>query len=806
MCSLFKKFLTFTLCPAFALSAQIPDVGAEETNNLANDLDWYYRAFGQSTDIFFQGPTNGPGQNGINHVWINPGWLDSARSINSRAGFIPNKAQLGQAIKSDSPIKISDSDKIVLESRGGKIAVGHMAATCFYTKLPTEKNYVLTARVTKLFVGAHPSVDGATNNQTAGGMAAFDVVGSHRMDPPVEGYEEIPAITNYAGIGFTGRNNSQDQTGSIFSDGCDSPIFAVGAVGTNGARDLTKQALGVSLIYKLERKNDGFYMTLYNTDGETLKSETLIYDKADCVERIDKDNMYWGFFAARETRLLVENIEVFEMGTANIKTSESPGGYINPDHEVKMVSRTETGLADYTLNLKSNFDGNLSIKLGNKNVFNGKVEVYGEVVANAELKEGKNFFEYKIGDVEGSFSVTFNADKDSAGWETIWADLNGLGDRSGKDRDNRTSMASAVKMAEPGQIIYLVDGDYKEAEIVLEGTGGNSKKRVKICPEPGVEHIKLSGLSIQGSYWHVERFITGGSGPEDRGGWLQNNGDFNIIENCVLEFAKNGIGVAGYDNGLPPEAWSRGNLFINCTSRYNRDDALNNADGYHSMAGGPGNVMRGCVAHHNVDDGFDMFTRVSTGPSYPMTYENCVAYANGHNGFKLGGEGQPSNHILKNCISFDNVMANFSDNFNPGDLRLYNCVSLDALDQNYLLRDNPVIKPENKLIDSISLRTAAKGKNDAVSGTVENSSLSIGGISKIGDYTVTANDFISVERPSFFEISEKGGHINGINLIKLTDTDVGDFISRDENGDIILGDFLKLKKTSPLYEMGLGLK
>ncbi|TYY15389.1 right-handed parallel beta-helix repeat-containing protein, partial [Escherichia coli] len=107
-----------------------------------------------------------------------------------------------------------------------------------------------------------------------------------------------------------------------------------------------------------------------------------------------------------------------------------------------------------------------------------------------------------------------------------------------------------------------------------------------------------------------------------------------------------------------------------------------NADGFAAKLGvGPGNIFRGCIAHNNADDGWDLFNKIEDGPNASVTIENSVAYENGlpynkadilkgsiGNGFKLGGEGQPVNHKVINSIAINNNMDGFTDNFNTGSL------------------------------------------------------------------------------------------------------------------------------------------
>lgn len=118
---------------------------------------------------------------------------------------------------------------------------------------------------------------------------------------------------------------------------------------------------------------------------------------------------------------------------------------------------------------------------------------------------------------------------------------------------------------------------------------------------------------------------------------------------------------------------------MNLDSYRNRDPRKNgeSADGFACKDGkGEGNVLRNARLWDNVDDGLDLFMFGS-----PVTLEEVYAWGNGYNrwgfspfegdgnGFKLGIKNNPpANHIVKNCIAFDNLKKGFIDNGNPGTL------------------------------------------------------------------------------------------------------------------------------------------
>ncbi|GAB7213969.1 hypothetical protein OS42_05800 [Dickeya oryzae] len=189
------------------------------------------------------------------------------------------------------------------------------------------------------------------------------------------------------------------------------------------------------------------------------------------------------------------------------------------------------------------------------------------------------------------------------------------------------------------------------------------------------------------------------------------------------------------------------------------------------MRVGEGNVIRGAFSHDNVDDGFDLFNKIEDGPNGAVLIENSVSLNNTSNGFKLGGEGQPVAHQVKNSIAIGNHMDGFSDNFNPGALQVTNNIALDNVRFNFIFRPSPYYGPEKQGIfkNNISLRTRPGKYDDAVVGRVDASNYFIKNnhsLNSEGKEITTAN-YKSVAIPAVF--------------------------SRDEKGNLQLGDFLKKK-------------
>lgn len=272
----------------------------------------------------------------------------------------------------------------------------------------------------------------------------------------------------------------------------------------------------------------------------------------------------------------------------------------------------------------------------------------------------------------------------------VYCSPNGSG--SGASANDPTSLLNAISAAKAGTTIYCLAGTYKLSETVdiKENQSGSSGKYITLSVAPGVAPSgavfdfsaqktadTARGFILEGSYWHFYGVKIQYAG--DNGMLLA--GDNNIIEYC--EFFHNqdtGLQVSRYNGSYASVSeWPSNNIILNCSSHDNCDDAtMENADGFAAkLTCGQGNVFDGCMAYNNSDDGWDLYAKEATGPIGVVTLQNCIAFRNGFtsdgrgygdcdgNGFKLGGGGVGSAHIVKNCLAFENLNCGFTDNNNP---------------------------------------------------------------------------------------------------------------------------------------------
>lgn len=285
-----------------------------------------------------------------------------------------------------------------------------------------------------------------------------------------------------------------------------------------------------------------------------------------------------------------------------------------------------------------------------------------------------------------------------------------------------TTLHAAVARIAAGDTILVLNGTYKYADsCYIDSTNnGTSEKMKHLFAAPGAHPVfdfstqtlhfapasgnNPRGIQINGSYWHLRGLTV--TKAADNGIYIA--GHHNIVEQCIT--------FGNYDTGLQLgransamtkiSQWPSYNLILNCESYDNFDDpaklvggkggAGENADGFAcKLTTGPGNVFRGCVAHHNSDDGWDLYTKTETGAIGPVTLDRCIAHHNGTltygsfspdgdmNGFKLGGSDMANEHYVSHCVSYANGKNGFTWNSNPGKIQVSNNLAFDNTQGNY---------------------------------------------------------------------------------------------------------------------------
>jgi Ca2+-binding RTX toxin-like protein len=252
-----------------------------------------------------------------------------------------------------------------------------------------------------------------------------------------------------------------------------------------------------------------------------------------------------------------------------------------------------------------------------------------------------------------------------------------------------SSLQHAHNLAKPGDTIYVRGGTYELTEVLKLTKDGTADKPISVLAYkdevpifdgakiPTPQEFNGRAVHLESVSWNVFKGLVITNGP-DGGLLIDGNSSNNVFDQIVAH--SNGRASVAEGTGIAIYGSGSNNLFLNCDS-YDNYDALGggeNADGF-AIDAGLGNVLRGCRAWNNSDDGFDMFNASfdKNDVSRGVLIENSWAWGNGYdpngnvagdgNGFKLGGQrpglGNTSGgHTIIDSVSWDNRTAGFVSN------------------------------------------------------------------------------------------------------------------------------------------------
>lgn len=357
-----------------------------------------------------------------------------------------------------------------------------------------------------------------------------------------------------------------------------------------------------------------------------------------------------------------------------------------------------------------------------------------------------------------------------------------------------TTIQNALNIISPGQTIYMRGGTYLiNSTIVIartnSGTAGNLKRIEAYAAEIPILDFSAQtevsgnrGVVLDGLYWYIKGITFKKAG--DNGMLL--SGNYNTIDNCVFEKNRDtGLQISRYNSAYTTiSQWPSNNLILNCEAFDNKDVLAENADGFAAkLTCGAGNIFRGCLSHNNIDDGWDLFTNISTGPIGVVSFENCVAYNNGRltdgttsvngdkNGFKLGGSGIPVNHIVRRCIAFGNGQHGFTDNNNLGSIEVSNNTSVNNLNSNYNFRAGGTHQFRNNVSYNSGSSDVTTGTNVAFSNVWFVNNLSTNG--RTPPIVSSAADFITLTPPTVMKNADGSPNLDNFVALNLS----SDFIN-----------------------------
>jgi hypothetical protein len=375
-----------------------------------------------------------------------------------------------------------------------------------------------------------------------------------------------------------------------------------------------------------------------------------------------------------------------------------------------------------------------------------------------------------------------------------------------------TTLAAALTKVAPGGTILMLGGTYAfSTQVTIEaansGTSGSPKKLfaapdarpvLDFSSQPYGSTSSVSnprGLQLNGSWWHVRGLEV--KGAADNGLYIA--GSHNIVEGCTLHGNRDsGLQLGRASSSTARADWPAHNLVLNCESFDNYDSPPNggeNADGFGcKLTTGPGNVFRGCVAHHNIDDGWDLYTKEETGAIDPVVIDQCIAFKNGtltdgtsnangdRNGFKLGGDKIPVSHMVTRSIAAANGKNGFTFNSNPGAIRVVNNLAWDNAEGNFKFDGSAPIFVNNLSFWISSAQTSDRA--GASSGTA-----------------IPNNGFWDKTKKSLWGFAGTGTFSSAD--LKATALPTSFPLPRNADGTFALGDLGKLATDSKLINLGV---
>lgn len=667
--------------------------------------------------------------------------------------------------KNNGVIGNANDGKVTVYSEGGKgkIVPGSTdGLTFYYTAIdPETENFTLTADI-------HVDSWTLSNGQEGFGMMAADAVGSNgdgtafwnnayqAIATKVEYYWDGEDVTTDSsankismklGLGAISRLGvTADDVAAIKNGTITMPAGYVSETTTletgaaakgpgtyNLVGNWNKKAeptgnlenLLADFRLQIQRNNTGYYLRYLDKDNKVIK-EVRYYDlERNSLTQIDKDNIYVGFFASRNARITVSNIDLKTISPADDeKAEEREIEYVYPINTIESPAFSNS--ADYNLVYYGNADGTLVVKDENgKEVLNKEFKALTKETVALKLNNGKNAFtinfipdkEYKPGEFKLMTSydpVTINHTVEYKTVENnnIYVSPNGKSNAAGT-KDAPMDIYTAVKIATPGQKILIKEGTYNLSSTVKVERGINGTADAMIYmiadPEAGSRPVfdfggKCAGMILAGDYWYFQGFDVTRSADAQKG--IQVSGNHNILDQIkAYKNGNTGIQISRYLGTDQFNQWPAHNTILNCSSYLNADKGYEDADGFAAkLTVGQGNVFDGCIAAYNADDGWDLFAKVQSGSIGVVTIQNCVAFKNGYildengreinagngNGFKMGGDSMPGAHVLKNSVAFANKAKGIDSNSCP-DIKVYSSTTFDNESYNVAFYTNTAV-------------------------------------------------------------------------------------------------------------------
>ena len=473
-------------------------------------------------------------------------------------------------------------------------------------------------------------------------------------------------------------------------------------------KDITDLNTQTTFRMTIQRNNTGYFLSYTNlATGETTMNKYYHGDDCDELTRLDKENIYVGFFASRSARISVSNVNLTTIDPVrDAPAEERPVTYVTPNYTIE--SSKSANSENYQMVYYGNATGTLTItnSEGVVIVDAQKVEANTKFRVDTTLKKGANTFKVEFtpdADYQPSkyerlssydtVTFEFTVDYTVIDSRNIFVSPSGSSAGAGT-RQDPVDIYTAVKKAAPGQKIVLMEGTYalEKTVVVDRGINGTAEARIYMIADPKAStrpvldfQEKCAGMILAGDYWYFQGFDVTRSANAQKG--IQVSGSHNILDNLkAYKNGNTGVQISRYKGTDSWEDWPSDNLILNCSSYLNADAGYEDADGFAAkLTIADGNVFDGCIAAYNADDGWDLFAKVESGTIGQVTIRNSVAFKNGYiigdngeeidagngNGFKMGGSSMSGHHRLENSVAFGNKAKGIDSNSCP-DIQVYN--------------------------------------------------------------------------------------------------------------------------------------
>lgn len=568
--------------------------------------------------------------------------------------------------------------------------------------------------------------------------------------------------------------------------------------------------------FELTRNNTGYLMSYTDANGQTTSK--LYYDiERDNLNVIDPENIYVGFFTARNADITFSDIELTTINTKDDAPAEGREIVeIAPNYQITSASTSNN--AAYNLVFKGNADGKITVTTEDGTIIAQNEEVKADQDWNKTitLKRGTNKFsitmtpnagfkpsEYEVLTSYEPKTLTHTVVFESIEGKNIYVSPTGTSNGDGR-KANPMDIYTAVKYVSPGQTIVLEGGHYNLSSTVRveRGINGTSEQMITMMGNPNSATrpvldfgSKCAGMVLAGDYWYFKDFDVTKSSNAQKG--VQISGSYNVVDRVDAYYNGNtGIQISRYLSSDGFDKWPSNNLILNCTSYGNADRGYEDADGFAAkLTIGEGNVFDGCIAYNNADDGWDLFARVDTGIIGKVVIKNSVAYNNGFlmdgtsagngNGFKLGGSSITGKHELINCVAFNNKAKGIDSNSCP-DIYVENSTTFNNGSYNVALYTKNINNTDFEMNGVLSYRTENKSMEEEIKGIGTQDSTKIynynnyywNEIKEISENfvesTVNEDWFVSVSNPMITRHANGIINMNGfLELTNIAPSDTG---------------------------------